>query len=75
MFEQKYCSYFTRLHHTCLFQLVTELKYPDYRHDLEPSDEENRRLDRLIEKGRRKSIDKDDYDGETKSEADSLYRR
>ncbi len=30
-------------------QLITELKYPDYRHDLEPSDEENARLDRLVE--------------------------
>jgi hypothetical protein len=31
-------------------QLIDELKYPDYRHDLEPSDEENRHLDRLVEK-------------------------
>ncbi len=63
-----------------LFQLITELKYPDYRHDLEPSDEENLRLDRLIEENtekRKKSekIEKDDFYGETKSDSDSLYRR
>ena len=35
--------------YSSIFQLVTELKFPDYRHDLEPTDEENRRLDRQVE--------------------------
>ena len=66
--------------------MIDELKYPDYRHDLEPSDEENRRLDRLIEKkngrklkmidkfGRKKLIEQDDYLDDSKSETDSMYK-